>query len=606
MPGIVGFITKRPRVWAEPQLLRMVEALRHKPFHVMGTWIDESMGIYVGWVARKDSFADGMPLRSERGDVLLVFSGEEFPEPGTRQALKDKGHAVEPLGASYLVHQYEENPAFINNLNGRFHGLLVDLRKRAATLFNDRIGMHRLYYHEAKDAFYFAAEAKAILAVRPELRRPNPQSLGEFLACSCVLEDRTLFEGIYALPPGSAWEIRDASVVSKARYFDPREWSEQEPLAPEAYYQQLRETFSKNLPRYFNGKQNVGMALTGGLDTRIIMAWRKPSPNTLPCYTFGGPFREAHDVRVARKIAGLCKQPHSVIPMGADFFSRFSQYAELCAYHSEGTVDLSRAPDLYYSEHAEKIAPVKVVGTYGSEILQRCVMFKPMPLMPGLFNGDLSRSVQQAANTYAALRREDPVMFAAFRQSPWYHHGVLMLEQTYLSVRSPYLDNGFLKTVFRAPKNHASNDDVRLRLIADGSRTLSAIPTDRGVVQSDGPLSAAARFILEFSFKAEYAYDYGMPNWLARLDHLCAPLHLERCFLGRHKHLHFRLWYRDALAGYVKDVLLDPKTLSRPYIDRKVLESMVAGHLSGNENHTMAIHKTLSLELLHRLFFDAR
>ena len=37
-------------------------------------------------------------------------------------------------------------------------------------LFNDRYGMHRLYYHQAKEAFYFAAEAKAILAVRPELR----------------------------------------------------------------------------------------------------------------------------------------------------------------------------------------------------------------------------------------------------------------------------------------------------------------------------------------------------------------------------------------------------------------------------------------------------
>ena len=36
-------------------------------------------------------------------------------------------------------------------------------------LFNDRYGMQRIYYHQSKDAFYFAAEAKAILAVRPEL-----------------------------------------------------------------------------------------------------------------------------------------------------------------------------------------------------------------------------------------------------------------------------------------------------------------------------------------------------------------------------------------------------------------------------------------------------
>jgi len=59
-----------------------------------------------------------------------------------------------------------------------------------SSLFNDRYGLHRLYYHEAKEAFYFAAEAKAILAVRPELRSPDWQGLGEFVACGCVLEDR--------------------------------------------------------------------------------------------------------------------------------------------------------------------------------------------------------------------------------------------------------------------------------------------------------------------------------------------------------------------------------------------------------------------------------
>jgi len=34
-------------------------------------------------------------------------------------------------------------------------------------LFNDRYGMQRLYYNESREAFYFAAEAKAVLAVCP-------------------------------------------------------------------------------------------------------------------------------------------------------------------------------------------------------------------------------------------------------------------------------------------------------------------------------------------------------------------------------------------------------------------------------------------------------
>jgi asparagine synthase (glutamine-hydrolysing) len=114
------------------------------------------------------------------------------------------------------------------------------------------------------------------------------------------------------------------------------------------------------------------------------------------------------------------------------------------------------------------------------------------------------------------------------------------------------------------------------------------------------------RGFLEFTFKAEYAYDYGMPQWVAQVDHLFSPLHLERLFLGRHKFLHYRVWYRDALAGYVREILLDPLTLSRPYLERKTLETIVNGHLRGDRNYTTAIHKMLSLELLHRLFFDPR
>ena len=90
MPGIVGLITRLPPEWAKQQLTQMVGILCHESFYVTGMWADESLGIYVGWVAREGSFSDGMPLRNERGDVVLTFSGEEFPEPGTAQRLREK------------------------------------------------------------------------------------------------------------------------------------------------------------------------------------------------------------------------------------------------------------------------------------------------------------------------------------------------------------------------------------------------------------------------------------------------------------------------------------------------------------------------------------
>jgi asparagine synthase (glutamine-hydrolysing) len=234
------------------------------------------------------------------------------------------------------------------------------------------------------------------------------------------------------------------------------------------------------------------------------------------------------------------------------------------------------------------------------------VVFKPVEPIAGLFSPDLMPQVQHAGTTYAELRRQNPVTFAAFRQSPWYHHGVLALEKSRLSVHSPFMDNDFVRTVYRAPKQSSANGDVRLRLIRDGSRALAQIPSDRGVGGNGGALSSSLmRAYQEFTFKAEYAYDYGMPQAVSRIDHFFAPLRLERLFLGRHKLLHFRVWYRDQLAKYVREMLLDPRTLSRPYLQKKTVETVIEGHLKGGLNYTMTIHKLLTLELLHRLFVEA-
>jgi asparagine synthase (glutamine-hydrolysing) len=367
----------------------------------------------------------------------------------------------------------------------------------------------------------------------------------------------------------------------------------------------LRSALSRSLKGYFTGSDRTGVALTGGMDTRVIMAWHKAPSGSLPCYTFGGMFRECQDVRLARRVATACQQTHQVIKVGDEFLQRFPHYAERSVYLTEGGVDVYRSSDLYVSEKAREIAPAKVVGTYGSEIVRHAVMFKPMPPADGLFRSEFLAHVHQARETYASIRHAHPVTFAAFRQSPWYHHGILALEQTQLTVRSPYLNDNFVRTVYRAPSSNNGNGDIRLRLIGDGRPVLRQIPSDRGMGGASGSLlSAISHAFQEFTFKAEYAYDYGMPQWVAWADHLFSPLHLERLFLGRHKFLHYRVWYRDVLAQYVREMLLDPLTLSRPYLQRKNLEKIVSGHLRGDRNYTTTIHKMLTLELLHRLFFD--
>jgi asparagine synthase (glutamine-hydrolysing) len=429
--------------------------------------------------------------------------------------------------------------------------------------------------------------------------------MGELVSCGCVLENRTVFKNINALPPASAWVFKNGAAERKSSYFNPKDWENQEPLELEQYYRQLRGVFSQIIPKYFGGHYPIGVSLTGGLDSRMIMAWLNAAPGSIPCYSFGGMFHDCLDVTLARRVAQVCRQQHQTIPVSDEFLGRFGHYSERTVFLSDACVDVSHTADLYINEIARQIAPVRMTGNYGGEVLRSIRAFKPVDPPIGLFQAEFSSYLGQAKQTYEGLISLHPLSFSVFRQAPWHHYGLQALEQTQLTLRSPYLDNELVKTVFRAPKSTLSNNDISLRLIQDGNADLLKVPTDRGLAGKSGPLVNALRHeYLEFTFKAEYAYDYGMPQMVARADHALSKLHLERLFLGRHKFYHYRIWYRDALADYVRQILLDSRTLSRPYLQSQSVKRMVEGHLKGNRNYTLEIHKLLTLEHLHRQFID--
>ena len=63
----------------------------------------------------------------------------------------------------------------------------------------------------------------------------------------------------------------------------------------------------------------------------------------------------------------------------------FHHYAERTVYLTDGCADVRRSSDLYLNERASKIAPVRMTGNYGSEVLRRVRALKPTMPMPGLF-----------------------------------------------------------------------------------------------------------------------------------------------------------------------------------------------------------------------------
>jgi asparagine synthase (glutamine-hydrolysing) len=606
MPGLVGIISKIPQEDKGAALDKMLNGMMHERFYTSGTYVNEKLGLWIGWVNHQGSFSDCMPVWNETKNICLIFSGEDFRDPSEIEHLKARGHECDSGNASYLVHLYEEiGPKFIEKLNGWFSGVLVDLREQRIFVFNDRYGLGRIYYHENESGFYFSSEAKSLLKIFPELRRLDLTSLGEIFSCGCVLQNRTIFSNIALLPGGSMWIFSSTNDIQKDSYFSRELWECQPLLSGAEYYEKLKKTFARILPRYFRGRRQVGMSLTGGLDGRIILAWANCPPGELPCYTFGGTYRDCTDVKIARQVAKLCGQSHETITVDSQFFPEFPRLAEKAVFISDGTMDVTGSVELFVNRIARDIAPVRLTGNYGSEILRGNVAFRPGYVPDQLFDPEFAELIQQTNVTYQSEYQCHKVSFIAFKQVPWHHYSRISVEQSQLTMRSPYLDNDFVSLMYQASTDLALSKQLSLRLIADGNKDLARVPTDRGLLPQPIPgITKLQHQYQEFMFKAEYAYDYGMPQWMAKLDYLFMFMHFEKLFLGHHKFYHFRIWYRDKLADYIKAILLDEKTLNRPYLNRKIIEKIVKEHTKGYSNYTIEISKIITAELIHRLLIE--
>jgi asparagine synthase (glutamine-hydrolysing) len=569
----------------------MLQPMLHEDFYSSDAYINCELGIFSAFITADGSHLPNLVWNKPR-TIGCFISGDAFTT--------SSGGQVD------WIHLYEEHgPDALKELNGWFSGVLVDLERRKSMLFNDRYGLNRIYVHERDGSLFFSSEAKSLLAVLPALRELERRSVAEWFSCGCAMGNRTLFRGISVLPPGSFWIFSGDSSLKKASYFNSSAWENQPVLSLGDYYQQLTNVFPRILKRYTNGSRPVAMSLTGGLDGRMIMAWARPNRGELPCYTFNGSYRDCTDVRIARQVAAVCGQPHQTISVGDEFLSQFRQLAEQTVRITDGAMDVSGAAELYVNRVARQIAPVRLTGNYGSEILRRNVAFRPRPLTPDIFSQDFLPDLADAARTYSEEAQGNRLSFITFKQVPWHHHARLAVEQSQISVRSPFLDNDLVALAFQAKPEDQTSLAPSLRLIAEGNPRLTRIPTDRGISYPANRITNRVhRSIEEVLTKAEYAYDYGMPNWLARIDRVLQPLHLERLFLGRQKFCHFRTWYRHQLSDYVKQVLLDPRARSRPYVNGSAFEPLVNAHVNGLCNYTVEIHKLLSMELLHRALLE--
>lgn len=583
MPGIAGLFSRRAADECRHVVAEMTASMSREPFYVSGTADCAELGIYGGWVAHPDSYAARHSGASPTGIQMLLA-----------------GECVADGGAPDIPALYEEDRTrFVSKLNGLFSGLLIDGERRRAMLFNDRYGIERLYVHQKQDELYFGSDPRALLRVLPELRTLDDEAVAQFLAFGCTHDWRTIFHGVELTGAGTLWAIEPGS-VRRSQYFVPSAWEGQAPLSEHEFDGVFQETFRRILPRYLSGGPAVGISLTGGLDTRMIMACLSDASRVAACYTFSGEQDWLLDERIAAQVAAVHGIPHKVLRIGPDFVDSYPTLVDKTIEATGGTLGATGAHEIYFNELARHLAPVRLTGNFGSEVLRSMSTFKPVGLSGGLLADGVAETVRGLI-ARPATPAVHPVTFAAFKEVPWGLFGSLAAGRSQVTFRTPYLDNDLVALAYRAPAALRQSPHSSLRLISGSHPALAAIPTDRGVLHGDsGAGRLGRRLFSEVTFKLDYLDKEGLPSWLAPAAPLFGLLSKTR-LLGLHKYLPYRRWFREELAPYIRDVVTDPRTARLPYWNREALEAMVINHVRGRRNHVRDINAVLTLEAVHRL-----
>jgi asparagine synthase (glutamine-hydrolysing) len=327
----------------------------------------------------------------------------------------------------------------------------------------------------------------------------------------------------------------------------------------------------------------------------------------IPCYTFSGTDRISFDARIARKVAAACHQPYEIVHLGKEFLSNFSNYAEKTVYISDGYHDVSRSHELYFNKLAREIAPIRVTGKYGGEVLRNVSTFKPNPPCESLFNPTFNKFIDKAERTFSEISKGNRLSFSVFKEIPWRMHGCLAIEKSQLILRSPYMDNALVNLMYRAPSDVRSTNRISLRLIRDNNPVLFNILTDQGLGgNSNFIFTKMARIFYRISFKAEWCYNEGMPHWLARMGYYTPKIfNPERQIIGHHKIGQSRIWFRDELSHYVKGLLLDKQTSNLPFINKSFIEKMANDHINGIKNYTKEINLMITVALIQKVLISS-
>jgi asparagine synthase (glutamine-hydrolysing) len=268
--GAILELDGTPARGLEPRLAVMNRLLAHRGPDGEAMWVHPRG--HTGFAHRRLKIIDlstgDQPMTDEGGN-WITYNGEIYNYRELRTELSEAEFRTTSDTEVVLRAYRRWGPACLDRLRGMFAFSLWDEQEQRLFCARDRFGIKPLYYTVVDGTFFCASEAKALIPFLPTIET-DVDALKDYLTFQFCLAGKTLFRGVYELPPGHMLTVQSGTVRVE-RYWEVH-FEPDFDHTERWFTSRLRELVEESVAFHLRADVPVGAYLSGGLDSSITTA----------------------------------------------------------------------------------------------------------------------------------------------------------------------------------------------------------------------------------------------------------------------------------------------------------------------------------------------
>ena len=388
MCGICGqfnFATNQPVDQA--MIIHMANSIAHRGPDDEGYFVSGPVGLGFRRLSIIDLAGGHQPMSDADETVWVVFNGEIYNFKEVRLELEQLGyHFRTNCDTEVIVHGYREwGTDVFNHLNGMFGLAIWDVRSKRLVVARDAMGIKLVYYRTTEGRLTFGSEIRAILAADRSRPDVDPLSLNLFLRFRYTPSPLTIFQGIRKLAAGTMLVVENGECREERWYnYKPVPFSSRK--EDKEAQEELLQLYRAAVRRHLLSDVPVGILLSGGLDSGLLLALMNEEGESWPAYTIGyGQQFQDDELADAAETASLMRARHVAIKLDQAEFER--SLPEIVQCLEEPIAASSIVPMYFVSRRAREDVKVALNGQGPDEL------FGGYKRHLGLFYGDWWRGL---------------------------------------------------------------------------------------------------------------------------------------------------------------------------------------------------------------------